>query len=279
MKWPIFEDFRIIMRDRQLLEPEDAMRLARERVAANGKPLYWSVVVDEAQDLSAQALKLLRTLVEEKKNDMFVVGDGHQRIYRKPVSLKSCGIVITGRSRKLRINYRTTEEIRKQAASYLQGVSVDDLDGGADGNGQYISLMHGPVPVQKKCTTFEERICFIAETVAQLADAGINGKDICLTLTSNREIELYEKALKELQVDTYRLAKGVSDNRTKPGIRIATRHRVKGLEFTVVILGDSNSTNSKDTSEEKDARERFLHYVSATRARQYLYIITQEDDN
>lgn len=268
--WPIFEDFRIHMRGKQLLEPEDALRLARERVVANGKPLYWSVVVDETQDLSGQALKLLRSLVGEGKNDLFVVGDGHQRIYGKPVSLKSCGIAITGRARRLRINYRTTEEIRKHAAAYLQGVHIDDLDGGADGSGQYISLMHGPEPVRRECPSFEERLRSIRDIVAQLHKEGVDAKDICLTLASNREIERYAKALAEDDVPTFSLVKDVTDKRTEPGIRLATRHRVKGLEFTAVILADTR----KETFQEEDVKNRFLRYVAATRARQYLYILS-----
>ncbi|MBQ7606911.1 MAG: UvrD-helicase domain-containing protein [Desulfovibrionaceae bacterium] len=266
--WPIFEDFRIIMRDRQLLEQEDAMRMARERILANGKALYWSVIVDEAQDLSVQALKLLRVLVEEGKNDLFVVGDGHQRIYRNPVALKACGINITGRSKKLRINYRTTEEIRKIAASYLYDVAIDDLDGGSDDNGQYISLMHGPEPVQVKHKLFEDRISFIADTVDQMKKNSIDEKDICLSLPTNQEIERYEKALTEAGIPVFALTKGKSDNRSKPGIRLATRYRVKGLEFTVMILADWEETS------QEDPKNRFLRYVAATRARQYLYILS-----
>ncbi|MBQ9536733.1 MAG: AAA family ATPase [Desulfovibrionaceae bacterium] len=270
--WPIFEDFRILMRDRQFLEQEDAMRMARERVLANKKAIYWSVIVDEAQDLSVHALKLLRVLVKETKNDMFIVGDGHQRIYRNPVSLKSCGIAITGRAKKLRINYRTTEEIRKQAQNYLEGVMVDDLDGGSDSKGEYISLIHGPAPIKKTCENFEERMRFVAAIVSELEANGVDKKDICFTLPSLKEIERCKTALEEIGVPTYCLTNkdtDVADNRTKQGIRLATRHRVKGLEFTAVILAE---WQAQDDSLE-DKKTRFLSYVAATRAKQYLYIV------
>ena len=104
---------------------------------------YQSVIVDEAQDMGPEMFTLLRHLVPEQANDLFIVGDGHQRIYRRKTALSQCGIRIVGRSRKLKINYRTTEETRKFACAVLEGVEVDDLDGGVDGQQDYRSLMHG----------------------------------------------------------------------------------------------------------------------------------------
>jgi ATP-dependent exoDNAse (exonuclease V) beta subunit len=92
---------------------------------------YRSVVVDEAQDMSTNAFALLRQVVPEQPNDLFLVGDGHQRIYRKRVVLGHAGVNIQGRGRRLRINYRTTDEIRRFAVALLEGVSVDDLDASA----------------------------------------------------------------------------------------------------------------------------------------------------
>src|SRR5699024_11857700 len=89
---------------------------------------YKAVIVDETQDFSDQSLRLLRALVPERVNDMFLVGDAHQRIYQRTTSLKQCGINIIGRGRKLKINYRTTELIRRFATAMLEGIEFDDLD-------------------------------------------------------------------------------------------------------------------------------------------------------
>ncbi len=87
-----------------------------------GRSRYRSVIVDEAQDMATVAFQVLRALVPEEPNDLFIVGDGHQRIYRRRVSLGQAGVKIVGRSRKLYINYRTTDEIRRFAVALLQGV-------------------------------------------------------------------------------------------------------------------------------------------------------------
>jgi DNA helicase IV len=129
--WPVFEEYRNRLEAKRLREPVDAMRDAAELLKKiKGKTRYRAVIVDEAQDMSTVAFQVLRALVPEAPNDLFIVGDGHQRIYRRKVSLAQAGVQITGRSKKLYINYRTTDEIRRFAVALLQNVSVDDLDEG-----------------------------------------------------------------------------------------------------------------------------------------------------
>jgi superfamily I DNA/RNA helicase len=108
--WPVFEEYRVLLNENNLREVDDAMRDACAIIKEKGDILpYRSVVVDEAQDMGAQAFMLIRQIAgEEKKNDIFIAGDAHQRIYRHKVVLGRCGIKIIGRGKKLRINYRTT---------------------------------------------------------------------------------------------------------------------------------------------------------------------------
>jgi len=114
--WQVFEEYRRLLDDRGLREPIDAMRDARHILEAEPGILpYRSVVVDEAQDMGPQEFQLIRQLVpkgEDETNSIFIVGDAHQRIYGRQVDLGQAGIDVRGRSRKLWINYRTTEENR-----------------------------------------------------------------------------------------------------------------------------------------------------------------------
>src|SRR5436305_2280547 len=98
---------------------------ARLLIEANRPKLpYRAVLVDEAQDFHAEEWRLIRALVPEGPNELFLVGDAHQRIYGRKVVLAQCGISIQGRSSRLRINYRTTEQIRAWATAILSGVEV-----------------------------------------------------------------------------------------------------------------------------------------------------------
>lgn len=91
---------------------------------------YVSIVVDEAQGFGMTAFRLLRALAgEEHNNDLFIVGDAHQRVYENKATLSKCNINVRRRASQLRINYRTTEEIRDWAMCMLKGISFDDLDG------------------------------------------------------------------------------------------------------------------------------------------------------
>ena len=85
------------------------------------------------------------------------IEDGHQRIYaRNKVVLSQCGINIRGRARKLKVNYRTTEEIRHWAVNLLDGFQIVDLDGGLDDNKGYKSLTHGNAPQIEQFDTVEK---------------------------------------------------------------------------------------------------------------------------
>ena len=144
--WPVFEEYRAQLASKKLKEVDDAYRDAAILLQDHPKP-YSSIIVDETQDLGPQALQLLRAMVPNKPNDLFFVGDGHQRIYpRNRASMSASGIDIRGRSRKLYLNYRTTEEIRHMAIAVLEGCEVDDLDEGVDEVTRYKSLSHGPTP-------------------------------------------------------------------------------------------------------------------------------------
>jgi superfamily I DNA/RNA helicase len=239
---------------------------------------YKSIIVDEAQDMGTQAFLLLRAMVREGKNDLFIVGDAHQRIYKHKVILGQCGIKIIGRSKKLLINYRTTEETRKWAVGLLKNISVDDLDGGIDDNKKYKSLLHGHEPQVKKFDSFQDEVNFIVSYLENLKQTDNSLKAVCLVARTNELVNQYESTLQNKGIITYRLSRNEPDDRRKDGVRLGTMHRVKGLEFDYIIISAVNKSyvplnlselNSADPSIKKQAeiRERALLYVSATRAK------------
>ena len=111
--WPVFAEYRAQLLAANLREPEEAFREASQLLRKEKPELGIRVmVVDEAQDISNAAFELIRTAVPKAENDLFIVGDAHQRIYRHKVVLSRVGIEVRGRSRNLKVNYRTTDEIR-----------------------------------------------------------------------------------------------------------------------------------------------------------------------
>ena len=106
---------------------------------------YDAVIVDEVQDLKPPELRFLKALCEENPGNLMVCGDAGQRIYPGGFSLSALGIEVRGRSTILRINYRTTEQIRRVADQMLSG-DCDDLDGGSERRTGTRSLLSGPAP-------------------------------------------------------------------------------------------------------------------------------------
>lgn len=280
--WPVFERFRHLLASSHLKETDDAYRDARQLLEKNpdSRPILCSVIVDEAQDMGAQAFMLIRALVPPGPNDLFIVGDGHQRIYGKnKVVLGQCGIDIRGRSSRLKVNYRTTDETRKLAVSILEGVEVDDLDGGKDSHQFYHSLMHGPAPEVKCFDTMDEQVSAVVDTIKANE---LTPEACCVIARTRKEVAQLAEKFQTLGQDCHVLD-GRSSGVKSGELNLATMHRVKGLEFDGVFLASVNRglvplsfvvSQAGDAVSQriKENEERALVYVSLTRARKLAFV-------
>jgi len=286
--WRVFETYRALLGERGLREPEDAMLDARHLLEHQGDVLpYRAVVVDEAQDMSPQAFRLIRQMVpktSEHDGEIFIAGDAHQRIYRHHVVLSRCGVNIRGRSRKLKVNYRTTEENRRFAVSLLHGAAFDDLDGGDDPIGAQISLVSGQKPeIRHVATQQEETEAIVGFLRHLLANGGCELSDVCLVARVASQLDDYERAIAAAGWPCYRIRRREPEDRRQPGLRLATMHRVKGLEFDHLIMAGVNegvlplrqavdNTCDETVRRERERQELALLYVAATRARRSLLV-------
>lgn len=282
--WPVFEEMREQLARGGFVTAEDAVYHALELLQqGDDKRSYHAVVVDEGQDFAAEALSLLRALVPEQPNDMFIVGDAHQRIYQRKTNLSQCGINIMGRGRKLKINYRTTELIRRYATALLENVEIDDLDGGTDGIKDYRSLVLGQAPIVQNFNDLNSEGQWLVEQINHLQSSGLSLSEICIVARTNSLCGTYEEILQSYGLATHTLSRQKVDDRSKEGVRLATMHRIKGLEFRCVMMAGINHgvvplsnaiKASQDIVEQRltDINERALFHVAATRAVRYLYI-------
>lgn len=282
--WPVFEEFSSLLKQKGWKEREEAMHDAHSLLQNRADPLpYKAVIVDEAQDMGMAAFKLIRAIAPTSPagDDLFIVGDPHQRIYGRKLVLGQCGIEIRGRSRKLRLNYRTTDETRRWATAVLAGIEVDDLDGGRDGLEDYRSLMHGDEPLVQGFETFQQEVDYIASYL-QACSPELQA-NICVVVRTHSLLQMYRSSLESKGLTVQAIQRSTADNPSTPGVRIATMHRVKGLQFEDVILAGIDNQSIPPRNLLKDAAdnaaraalldaERCLVHVAATRAKKAVLV-------
>ncbi|GAA4081184.1 UvrD-helicase domain-containing protein [Actinomadura miaoliensis] len=245
-------------------------------LAARTAPRYDHVIVDEAQDLHPSQWRLLRALVAPGPDDLFIVGDPHQRIYDNRVSLSSLDINIRGRGARLKVNYRTTHEILAWAVPLLGLAPAIGLDDGTDTLHGYRSPMHGRRPVVRSFPDQNaELTALVSQVRAWLAD-GVEPGSIAVTGRSRHVIDPVREALKEAGIETGSLLSRA------PRVRVGTMHGMKGLEFRcVAVVGVHEQAIPTQVTRQADdpvahthdlQRERCLLFVACTRARDDLYV-------
>lgn len=282
--WKVFEEFQNLLRERKLRDIDTALYDCRKLLQKRHPDgLFPCVVVDEGQDFSNNAYRLLRAIAgPEHQNDLFIVGDAHQRIYKRRATLSKSNVYIRGRASYLRINYRTTEEIHKHAFALLKGISFDDLDDAYDDGKLCQSLTHGPQPEVHLFSDANAEYEYLISQIKALEEKGIDLRSICVIVRTNKLLDDYKTQLTQAGFRVYEIKRSKSDDRSFEGIRLATMHRVKGLEFAyvfivaandrVVPLANAISVTDEVSKEESLTSERCLLYVSITRAQREAFI-------
>ena len=201
-------------------------------------------------------------------------------IYRYPFSWLSVGIDVRGRSQRLKVNYRTSEQIQRFADS-LVGERLVDVDEPA-GDRSTLSPLKGPEPeiVGGKGSEAEREA--LRNWIKALLDGGFAPDEIAIFART--------KALIERQVTPVAESLGLkqallsTDTGAAQGaVNVGTLHAAKGLEFrAVAVIGCDEGTiplkPALDAEYEEEAkaialaREQQLLYVGCTRARERLLV-------
>ena len=271
--WPVFRSFQRGLKKRNVLTIEGAIHQARLAVGQKNFEKYRHVLVDETQDFSLEALKLIRSLspIEDGLRDpLCTVGDGHQRIYRSKIPMSRAGIDIRGRSRRLKINYRTSEQIRKYAQAMLMGLDIDDLDGGQTSIVGDHSVFKGPEPIIEGCKgAMEEAETIVAWVRKLMTDYRVEDYAICITPYKPDIVT----ALTDANIPTLQLkANQIDPGKDEPGVRLGTIKRIKGLEFRAIALACAEPDDPMNRLTDAEITDRCERYVAATRAREHLLV-------
>ncbi|MGW1974323.1 UvrD-helicase domain-containing protein [Streptomyces sp. NPDC001889] len=250
-------------------------------------PRYRHIVVDEAQDLSASHWRMLRAMVRKGPNDIFLVGDAHQRIYGSRVVLGHQGIEIRGRaSRRLTLNYRTTRQILGSANRLVAGAEFDDLDTGTDTLDGYRSVLSGLAPQFWRAPDRVTEMRAVAALIRERHDGyGTPYSAMAIAVPDGAAAQEFANTLARdpSRIPVAPLGKeGVRSD--LDAVRIGTMYRFKGLEFQRVFLtsvGEGQVPHQRieqyrlanpDRYRQEEQRARSLVFVAATRARDELVV-------
>jgi hypothetical protein len=275
--WHVFEKLLQLMANENL---NTWSSLCYQTARPSGRPIYDHLIADEVQDFGPAELRLLRSLVAPGKNDVLLCGDSGQRIYKSRISLLSCGLDVRGRSTQLKINYRTTQQIRRFADALFSSSETD-----ADGDPltrDAVSILNGPIPRVDSFGSIAEEIAGMTEWLVSRIGEGLRPKEIAIF--GRTEAVLHDRAEPALNAAGL---KGQLLNDDDPGIEdrisLGTMHRAKGLEFkAVAIVGcDAATLPSRSILEGIPdvadqglfvEQERNLFYVALTRAREQVLV-------
>ncbi|HEY6874207.1 MAG TPA: 3'-5' exonuclease [Geobacteraceae bacterium] len=278
--WSIFEQVRSTLLSRKLITTADMFTRLANRLAQSKHPPFDFCVVDEAQDINVAQLRFLAALGGGRPNSLFFAGDLGQRIFQQPFSWKGLGIDIRGRSRTLRINYRTSHQIRMQADRLL-GPELSDVDGNTEERRGTTSVFNGPAPTIEALDTPEKEMEAVGKWLADRIREGIKPHEIGVFVRSATELDRACDAVEQAGLDLKVLDEHVET--TAGQVSISTMHLAKGLEFRAVVvmacddeiipLQERIETVADDADlQEVYDTERHLLYVACTRARDHLLV-------
>lgn len=282
--WSIFERVRASLKERKLITHAEMFTSLAGAVSKQTNVLFDFTVVDEAQDLSVAHLRFFAALGGGRPGALFFAGDLGQRIFQQPFSWKALGVDIRGRSRTLRVNYRTSHQIRMQADRLL-GPVVTDVDGNSENRSDAVSVFNGPPPRTQTFKTDGEEIAAVGNWIVEQSKAGVAPHEIGVFVRSDAQLDRARAAVAGTGI-----AAKILDDHVEPTsghVSISTMHLAKGLEFRAVVvmacddeiipLQERIETVGDDADlQEVYDTERHLLYVACTRARDSLLVTSVE---
>jgi mRNA-degrading endonuclease RelE of RelBE toxin-antitoxin system len=278
--WAIFERVRAGLSAQKLVTQADLYSRLAAHLATGERAPYNFVVVDEAQDVSVAQLRFVAALGGGRPDALFFAGDLGQRIFQLPFSWKSLGVDIRGRSGTLRINYRTSHQIRARADRLL-GKQVSDVDGNTEERSGTISVFNGPDPLVRVLDSAEEESAVVGRWLAQRAAEGMTPGEMSVFVRSPVELPRARAAVEAAGLPITLLGDDVKTARDR--VSVGTMPLSKGLEFRAVAVMACDDevvplqarieavTDEGDLEEVYDT-ERHLLYVACTRARDHLLV-------
>ena len=228
--------------------------------------------VDEAQDLSAATLRLIRTTVRES---MILAGDNDQSIFQPGFTWNRAGIDINGHSKILNINFRSTNQINEVAEKYRATIK------GADKENMPETFRLGPPVELHENRNQDDSFAQMISTVKMCINSlNYEPENICLIAPRKSLLEQLREELKtQLDFESAFVNEPDFDFSKSGIIRLATTQSCKGLDFPVVLFYLDHRAHFVDVFDEitADKMNRNMIYTAITRSIEMLHVFTLSD--
>ena len=278
--WSLFEQVRAGLASRDMITRSTMFTKLAAVVAESRNPPFDFAVVDEAQDIGVAHLRFFARMGRHRPDALFFAGDLGQRIFQQPFSWLALGVDIRGRAKTLRVNYRTSHQIRVQADRLL-GLEVSDADGNREERRRAVSVFNGPAPEIQVLSSQQEEVEHVGQWVSGRTKDGVAPNEFGVFVRSAAELDRARAAVQLSGLPFKVLDENVET--TSGHVSISTMHLAKGLEFRAVVVMACDDEiiplqeriemvgDDADLQEVYDT-ERHLLYVACTRARDHLLV-------
>ncbi|MDO7882444.1 nuclease-related domain-containing DEAD/DEAH box helicase [Salinibacterium soli] len=273
--WQLYVDYEQRLRDARIHDFSDVISMAAASLRADPLDTYRSVIVDEAQDLSCETVRMLHSLVGDRDDGLTLIGDGRQTIYPGGFTLAEAGISLTGRGVVMTTNYRNTAEIVDFASHMVDDLELNDLEGRLDAAASVIR--HGEPPrIHRAASRADHDAALVAHLKHVTSFVGTGLGDVAVLGLDHQAVAHAKRALDaagipHIDLDEYRGEPGAA-------VKVGTVKRGKGLEFKqVAVVGVPRATLADAVPDDAGALERHEFarrelYVGMTRARDGLWV-------
>lgn len=278
--WPVFKRVQNILSDKQLQTSAMVFETVTNHYSSRAVKPYTHIVVDEAQDLGVAELKMIRAIAPDQPNSLIFVGDLGQRISQEAFSWRKLGVDVRGRSHELKVNYRTTHQIRK-VLDKLHPSELHDVDGVPQLRRGTVSTFNGDAPTITIFPNDSEEVTAVAKSIRTAISDGISPEEIGVFVRSTNELARARNAISQSGQKWIELSSRIEERNGR--VSLGLMQYSKGLEFRSVYvmacdervipnLEEIRYVSDESELDELHDTERNLFYVACTRAREHLTV-------
>lgn len=222
-------------------------------------PQFDAILIDEAQDFAPSWIAIVNYLLKDG-GTLFLTDDPAQSIFRY-FTWRQKGVNVVGRTRWLKIPYRSTRQIYEAANAIIKDDEITRNRLKAEGDYEepdYTSefLREGKKPLLSKYSNLEIEIQSIESQIVHLRQRyGVPYEKIAITHNNPYELNKYKKSL------------------SKYGVKFLSCGAIKGLDFDAVFLcGLDTFFNNQLEDQGAVSHEKGVVYMTMGRARTHLFL-------